>query len=989
METTTVATRAIQAAAQGREPQVLEALGINWRAGTPHITCPYPSHADGDPSWRWNEKRARAFCTCLKGAHSIFDVVMAIDGCDFAAAKLRVAEILDRPDLIQFRSPQPSGTFQATDARSLLEAPASHRDDTLPIKYLASRLGIEPGQVPVPTTPMVGLKALGYYDPPPAGSKGKPRQVGLYPCAVFGTEDAEGGSHALRIYVAPEGQGKAVLGNGPNGRPRDPKKAAKILDGSNTAGRAALWGRPAQAPRIILCEGVETAAAVALAFWSEIVANEIAVAAAISATGMEAFQPWPATREVIVGADRDDGPKDDGRPGSGRGEAAARSFALEHYQALASSIALPGQPGETLDWLDLLRNQGVGAVRAGILAAEPFRPTPQELAEGLLNRRRRAELVEIVATYPLPALYTTLLSYRHTSNHEVWVHKCTGRDDDGTLHWLPVSSPFGIAARLRHADQADAYGLRVMIRDMAGQSRPIDIDRATLARMGATDIRALLLGAGLRVEGDGEMVAVSALKAAQPEREIITVSRPGWHDIEGVSAPVFVTLAGHALGVPERCDIELAAAVRASLPPAAGTGDGWRDAITAALSALDCPHWTLGVTAGFVAPLVSLLGLDTCGISLSGLSSAGKTIALKLAVSAWGTPKLNKGLLQSMRTTENALEALARNSHSTVLALDELAHVDGKAMSKMIYGIASGSGKSRMSQGAILRPRSQWQTFALLSGETSLEEKIRSDGGQFQAGMAVRIPDVDVTHVNRRVAPAILAAIDGIEQHYGHAGPAFVAELICHGCHRTPEPLRQRVQAAARRIAGADADSARVRAALPFALLFVAGELAKALGVIPSSAAVAAMVTWAWQRFDSSSDAQALKPDEQVINNIRAYIAERWDVTVKSTEATTESFDGTRRTNNRESVGWYDDGAIYLPTHRIREAAGNTMKEQQIIRVLVEHDCLLRRHDDKRAAVRWVPKVGRIAAYALKRSAFGRSNRTSDPDLTVIQGGMA
>jgi len=36
------------------------------------------------------------------------------------------------------------------------------------------------------------------------------------------------------------------------------------------------------------------------------------------------------------------------------------------------SIALPGTPGESVDWLDILRRDGVGAVRAGILEAMPF-----------------------------------------------------------------------------------------------------------------------------------------------------------------------------------------------------------------------------------------------------------------------------------------------------------------------------------------------------------------------------------------------------------------------------------------------------------------------------------------------------------------------------------------------------------------------------------------------------------------------------------------
>jgi hypothetical protein len=117
--------------------------------------------------------------------------------------------------------------------------------------------------------------------------------VGEFACAVFGTVAADGRTHAHGIYLARGGTGKAALGAAPDGRARDPKKSAKIIGDDNTAGRAVLWGDAALVPWIILCEGIETGAAVALAMSTEIAAGEVAVAAAISAVGVEAFQPYP------------------------------------------------------------------------------------------------------------------------------------------------------------------------------------------------------------------------------------------------------------------------------------------------------------------------------------------------------------------------------------------------------------------------------------------------------------------------------------------------------------------------------------------------------------------------------------------------------------------------------------------------------------------------------------------------------------------------
>ena len=91
-----VPTRAIQTLVKGREAEILDALQIDWGSGQPHISCPYPGHDDANPSWRWDEKKACAFCSCIDKAHSIFDVVAAKEGSDFEAAKIRVAQILGR-----------------------------------------------------------------------------------------------------------------------------------------------------------------------------------------------------------------------------------------------------------------------------------------------------------------------------------------------------------------------------------------------------------------------------------------------------------------------------------------------------------------------------------------------------------------------------------------------------------------------------------------------------------------------------------------------------------------------------------------------------------------------------------------------------------------------------------------------------------------------------------------------------------------------------
>jgi hypothetical protein len=973
-----IPTRAIQAAVKGREPEILRSLEIGWEGGNPHIHCPYPSHGDKNPSWRWDEQKARAFCSCIEKSHSIFDVAMAVKGIDFEGAKVQVAQLLGREDLIQ-ENKGTQGRYQAMDAQGLLNAPPENRDDDLPIKYLAHRLGVAVEEVPRPSTPVVGLKQLGYFDPPTPGSRAKPKLVGHSPCAVFETASADGRTHAHRIYLAADGAGKAELGNGPDGHPREPKKSARTIDGVSRAGCAVFWGDPAQAPQLCLAEGIETAAAIAFAFRDQVASGEVAVAAAISATGVEAFRPYPATQRVTVCADRDEAAKPNGQPGSRRGEQAARKFAILNYERLPVSIALPGTGGETIDWLDVLCRDGLTPVQVTILYFAPeFIPTKAELVELSQQQSGEAELTQIADTYPLPVMDNIALKYARTPAGKVKVHKVIGTRTDLTSGQIyedrvPVATPFGVSARLRHADQHDAYGLRCVVQDMNGQPRAVDFDRAELPKMNGSEIRSKLFGAGLRTEADGEQIAVQCLKAADPGREIVVYHRPGWHDLAGATAPAFICPDGEVIGAPQGVSAELASPARLDADVAvSGSLEVWKDAVGAAVSVRGCPHWTLGAVAGFVATLISLTGLDTCGINLSGQSSSGKSTAQRLAASAWSTPDIKRpGLAQSARATGNATEVIAQGATGTVLPLDDLVHVTGKELASILYMLAGGVGKQRMRSDATLRTGYTWSTFAIFSCECSLEEKIRGDGAEWRAGMAVRFPDVDVTGVNRQVDAQTLNRIDQMNHNYGHAGPAFVRGLIDHRLHLQTEALRDRISRLARQIAGNEADSARIRAALPFALLLTAGELAKAFGLIPEHTGVADAVRWAWERFEKSTDALALDPEEQALANLRRFIAERWDVTIKSTEVGPGS--------SRELVGWFDNKAVYIPKDRIFEATGKVLKASNIGAMLHRRGLLAKKPERDRYTVPWVPKVARVRSFALRRDEF-RSDEMEPAD---------
>jgi hypothetical protein len=131
-----VPTDAIHQAVKGREAEVVRALGIPLH-GRDHICCPYPNHLDKNPSWRLMESGA-AVCSCAP-PHSVFDVVMRLEGGDFERAKIRIAELIGRDDLI-VESEKPKGL-------TLEEYAAAKR---LPLDWLR-KIGVRQtpyGQIP-------------------------------------------------------------------------------------------------------------------------------------------------------------------------------------------------------------------------------------------------------------------------------------------------------------------------------------------------------------------------------------------------------------------------------------------------------------------------------------------------------------------------------------------------------------------------------------------------------------------------------------------------------------------------------------------------------------------------------------------------------------------------------------------------------------------------------------------------------------------------
>jgi hypothetical protein len=190
-----VATSAAREAVKGREPDVLKALGINWPrldSAAKHIRCPYSDHSDEHPSWRWDDKRKVAFCTCIgsrageRRAHNIFGVVCTVKRIDFEAAKIQIAEIIGRQDLIRDQNRKKKGGRGVDTHRRNTATP--QRPSGCTVEAYAKRK-----ELPVEFLKSVGLADISYL--------GKP----VVKIPYF---DAAGAEVAVRFRIAVDGKDK-------------------------------------------------------------------------------------------------------------------------------------------------------------------------------------------------------------------------------------------------------------------------------------------------------------------------------------------------------------------------------------------------------------------------------------------------------------------------------------------------------------------------------------------------------------------------------------------------------------------------------------------------------------------------------------------------------------------------------------------------------------------------------------------------------------
>lgn len=400
-------------------------------------------------------------------------------------------------------------------------------------------------------------------------------------------------------------------------------------------------------------------------------------------------------------------------------------------------------------------------------------------------------------------------------------------------NWRLVAGPFAVLALTRDRHN-QAWGVLLQWHDHDGQVHRMAVARAALAGDGR-EVRQALLDRGLHISAAtrDRNALLAFLTQVTTTARARAVSRVGWQD--GCFALPDRTIA------PAGADLVVyqGQGLAEHDYRAAGTLEGWQSAVAA--PAIGNSRLAIALCAGFVGPVLGLVGAEGGGLHLRGPSSIGKSTALEAAASIWGP----KAFVRQWRATANGLEGAAEQASETLLVLDELAQLAPAEAGNVAYMLANGCGKSRASQTGDARAAKRWLTFFLSSGEVSLADHARSDGRgkRNPAGQEVRILDIDAdagaglglfdTLHGAASGDALARAIKrGADEHHGQAGPAFVQSLLGE-LETLPALIRAGVDAFARKTLPPGATGQEIRACQRLGLLAMAGELATRNGILP------------------------------------------------------------------------------------------------------------------------------------------------------------
>jgi uncharacterized protein (DUF927 family) len=561
--------------------------------------------------------------------------------------------------------------------------------------------------------------------------------------------------------------------------------------------------------------------------------------------------------------------------------------------------------------------------------------------------------------------------------------------DQGEAGQVWLCAPLEVLGEARDA-AGEGWSLWLRWKDRDGRPHTWPMPARLLVTQPG-ELEAALLERGLRLSPSpaARIHLREALSGVQAGSRVTLVTRAGWHGLGDTDA-AYVLPDGTVIGESTEALVMRAPPENAAqLVAQAGTLEGWKAEVAAL--AIGNALAAFCLAAAFVGPLLDPCGEPSGGFHIAGRSKVGKTLALRLALSAWGPP-VKDAMLRDWRSTANGLEGAAEEAGDGLLGLDELHQADPREVAGAVYMIANESGKGRMRRDTTAQRRRTWRTFILSTGELDIASVVAKTGQSLPAGAEVRLPSIAVDATSawperhgRASAEALMGELHGaVRRQHGTAARAFITYLAnarrddAQGLAEFAAVMRDRFAA----ILPANADPQVRDVARRCALVALAGELAREWGVLPwpegeaEKAAKAMLARWIEKRGGSASSEEA-----QHVRAVRLFLTEHGAsrfVAIHFERGLNSS--GWAESHPERPVikraGWrrrVDSGDEYLISPEVwrelcREAGIDPMEAARTLRARG----FMSGGEDKNLARReTIPGVGRPRVYVIKSNLMG------------------
>lgn len=406
-----------------------------------------------------------------------------------------------------------------------------------------------------------------------------------------------------------------------------------------------------------------------------------------------------------------------------------------------------------------------------------------------------------------------------------------------------------------------------------------------------------------------------------------------------------------------------------------GTLSGWRSNV--AQLAENHSLLAFSLCTAFAGQLLDPFEQKGGGFHIKGSSSKGKSTALNLASSVWGNPKQ---FYRTWRATGNALEHTAYMHNDSFLVLDEIGEIaNPKELGNVVYMLANGVGKGRMTKQITTKPTHHWKVIFLSSGEKSLKDIMTEHGQKTKLGQEIRLADIDIDHCKYGIFDCVDFAENGAKQAielskrmadcYGVAGIAWLEYLTSNKDERMDE-ARELLDHYSQALTVNQLQGHIVRVANYFALVATAGELATKANITGWKAGTAFnAVQKVFNQWLGSFEQVGDYENREIVTHVKAFFEAN---ELSRFEAITPDPDHIERINNRVGYWKVENGEkiFYVLPEQFKNEVCKGYDSRKAARALLAYN-LLEHDTGKTSKTARIPsRKNAVKVYAVKEAIF-------------------